>query len=253
MTDGTELREQLLSARALVRRAFAFWRTALVVFLLGEIIAVVYLLVHQPQYRSEAVLLYGERVHAPDEAPPQPRTLVVRMRELLTSRQQLASTVESFDLYGDVRAKYGMSDAVEELKRHLEFRAPGGDTFTIAFRGDSPTQARDVTAHLAERVIEQDAELRKQQASATRDFLADEKKRADKQLKSAEQDLAAFMAEHPRFALDVMPLATGAAIRAAISTPAPEPAQRRRYVRVPAPQKEAEPAPAAPPPEPPWR
>ncbi len=249
--ERTDLREQLVGLASGARRAMGFWRTALVVFLVGEIACVAYLLVHAPHFRSETVLLYSEGVRSPDEAPARPRTLATRMKELSTSRRELARTVEEFDLYPDVRASYGMSDAVEELRKHLEFRAPGGNTFTIAFSGDSPEQAQNVTGKLAERVIEQDSELRKEQASATRDFLAGEKKRAEKQLRNAEQDLAGFMAEHPRFALDVMPLATGAAIRASIAAPGlTSKAPRRRLVRVPAREPEPEPEVAKPAPPP---
>jgi hypothetical protein len=105
---------------------------------------------------------------------------------------------------------------VEELRKHVEFRAPGGDTFSIAFTGNSPTQAQDVTARLAELVIGQDSGLRKKRALVTRDFLEIEERRTESDLRDKEQALASFMGAHPRFAFDVTPLATGAAIRASL-------------------------------------
>jgi hypothetical protein len=115
-----------------------------------------------------------------------------------------------------------VGDAVEELRRHVEFKAPGGDTFSIAFEGSSPSETKRVTERLAQIVIEQDASLRKKQALVTRDFLELEKMGTESHLRDAEQALASFMAAHPRFALDATPLAGGAAIRATMGgAPAP--------------------------------
>ncbi len=68
-----------------------------------------------------------------------------------------------------------MVDAVEELKKRVDFRAPGGDTFSIAFQGSSPNEAQTVTAELARLVIDGDAELRRDQAKVALDFLASER------------------------------------------------------------------------------
>jgi protein tyrosine kinase modulator len=251
-------RERLDAAWALARRALAFWQTALVVLLLGELACAGYFLLRPPRYRSQTVLLYGEIVRAAETGEPAapPKSLAQRMRDLATGRQQLRQVVEEFELYPDIRQSYGTSDAVDELKRHVEFHAPGGDTFTLSFEGDSPEQAERVTARLAELVIDRDANLRQSQATAARDFLAGEKKHAQTRLRDAEQELATFMAEHPRFALDTTPLATGAAIRAMVGSGAgvqskAKAAPRTRLVAVPGPREKppAEPAiekPAAP-------
>ena len=163
------------------------------------------------------------------------RNVTVRMKELLMSRPKLERVVGEFGLYPDVRSELGMGEAVEELKKHIEYRAPGGDTFSIAFTGRSPDEVQGVTKRLAALVIEQDSELRKNQARVTRDFLAAEKAKTEATLRSAERELAAFMAVHPRFALDVTPLATGAAIRATTPgvVPGAQPGPARMTVFVP--------------------
>jgi hypothetical protein len=134
------------------------------------------------------------------------------------SRVSLDAVVREFDLYPEIQKTLGQVDAVEELKKHVEFRAPGGDTFSIAFTGASASAARAVTARLAEVVIGQDSDLRKKQAIVVRDFLETEKRGTEEGLRDAELALASFMAAHPRFALDATPLATGAAIRATLGT-----------------------------------
>jgi capsular polysaccharide biosynthesis protein len=170
----------------------------------------------KPTYKSETVILYSEGIRQTegDEPRDAARGVSTRLREILTSRAELRKIVDQFGLYPGIVHEHGSGDAVEELRHHIEFKAPGGDTFSIAFEGASPAEAKKVTERLAQIVIEQDASLRKKQALVTRDFLELEKMGTDSRLRDAEQALASFMAAHPRFALDATPLAGGAAIRA---------------------------------------
>jgi uncharacterized protein involved in exopolysaccharide biosynthesis len=220
--DG-DLRDQLQGALAFVRRAARFWPTVPIVLAVGGVACALFFLIRKPSYRSETVVLYSQGTSA-SESPEQSgaaRNVTVRMKELLMSRPKLERVVAEFGLYPEVRRDLGAAETVEELKKHVDFRAPGGDTFSIAFVGRSPIEAQKVTARLAGLVIEQDAELRRKQAGETRDFLVAEKAKTEATLRAAERDLAAFMAKHPRFALDTTPLATGAAIRATSVAPSP--------------------------------
>lgn len=222
--DGTtdDAREQIARLRAFSRRALRFWRIPVVLVVVGAIACAVFLTVRRPLYRSETVILYSEGVRSADEAerPDTARSITLRLKEILMSRGALDGVSREFDLYGDVRRTRGSVDAVEELRKHIEFRAPGGDTFSIAFTGASPTEAQRVTARLADLVIGQDSGLRKKRALVTRDFLEIEERTTEADLRDKEQALASFMGEHPRFAFDVTPLATGAAIRASLGASA---------------------------------
>jgi hypothetical protein len=210
-----ELREQVARFSAFVRRTLRFWSSVPLALAVGGLACAGFFLWHKAEYRSETVVLYSQAPTTGDAADSgAARNVTVRLKELLMSRPKLERVIGEFNLYADVRQKLGMAEAVEELEKHVEYRAPGGDTFSIAFVGASPVEAQRVTARLAALVIEQDSELRRNQARVTRDFLVTEKAKTEATLRSAERDLAAFMAEHPRFALDVTPLVTGAAIRA---------------------------------------
>jgi hypothetical protein len=211
--------DELKRITSFFRRALRFWRVPLVCLLLGVVAFVVFDHFNRPKYRSETVILYVEKGGAMDEgteSSDEQRSVTVRLKELLFARSNLERVVNDFNLYPELRKGYGMVDAVEELKKHVDFRAPGGDTFSVAFQGGTPTQAQSVTAELARLVIDGDAELRKDQAKVALDFLVSERQTRDAELRSAEEKLAAFMAEHPRFALDATPLANGAAIRASL-------------------------------------
>lgn len=211
-------REQLAGIFGFLRRALRFWRVPLASLLLGGVAFAVFWHFRQSKFRSETVILYVQKGsgEADTESTDAQRTVTARLKELLFSRPNLERVVSRFNLYPDVRKSYGMVDAVEELKKHVDFRAPGGDTFSIAYEGSAASEAQRVTAELARLVIDDDASLRTGQAKLALEFLAGERQVRDAELRETEAKLAAFMAQHPRFALDTTPLANGAAIRASI-------------------------------------
>jgi uncharacterized protein involved in exopolysaccharide biosynthesis len=213
-----ELREQIGRALALVRRGVRYWYVSLAALIVGGLACFGYFVLQPPTYRSETVLLHTDGIVSADatEATAAPRNIAARVQEQLTSRQLLGRVLEEFDLYPEIRRQYGPVDAVDELKKHVQFKAPGGNTFRIAFDGSSPGQAERVTARLAELVIDEDSELRTTQTRLTQSFLATEKEQTEVHLRDTEHQLASFMADHPRFALDATPLTTGAAIRASV-------------------------------------
>lgn len=216
------LREQLSVVAHFLRKSLRFWPEFLGVLFVGVLAFGLYLQFHEPRYRSETVILYVETGDTTQEVESTDvqRSVTVRLKELLFARPNLERVVQKFELYPELQRQYGMVDAIEELKKHVEFRAPGGDTFSIGFEGSSAQEAQAVTTELARLVLDGDAELRKKQAKVALDFLVGERATRDAELKQAEEKLAGFMAQHPRFALDATPLANGAAIRATLGTPA---------------------------------
>ncbi|HVY29710.1 MAG TPA: hypothetical protein VHB79_24290, partial [Polyangiaceae bacterium] len=237
------LREQLSVVAHFLRKSLRFWRELSGVLALGVLAFAIFLHFHHPRYRSETVILYAETGDTTRdvESSDVQRSVTVRLKELLYARPNLQRVVEKFELYPDLRRKFGMVDAVEELKKHVDFRAPGGDTFSIGFEGGSAHEAQAVTTELAKLVIDGDAELRKKQAKVALDFLVGERATRDAELKQAEEKLAAFMAQHPRFALDATPLANGAAIRATLGGALPGGSTPRGF----APRAGSAPAPLA--------
>jgi uncharacterized protein involved in exopolysaccharide biosynthesis len=221
--NESDMHEEIARVVRFLRRATRFWLPPVVALGLGLAACVAFYFLKKPAYKSETVILYSEGIRQTENGEDSrgSRAVSTRLKEILTSRVELANIVNEFKLYPNTVKTNGIVDAVEELRRHVEFKAPGGDTFSIAFEGSTPEQAKLVTTRLAETVIEQDATLRKKQAVVTRDFLELEKMGTESQLKDAEQALASFMAAHPRFALDATPLATGAAIRATMGGAAP--------------------------------
>jgi len=217
-TDSSaDPRELFRRTSLFARRVLRFWYIPLFVLFAGGFVWVGLDRFLKPAYRSEVVILATEGVRpvdAAEQASAAPRSVAARIQEIVTSRPQLSRAIEQFDLYPDIRRTLGPVDAVDELRKHVQFRALGGDTFKIAFDGTSPPEAQKVTSRLAELVIEEDSRLRKEQAKTTQEFFLAEKAKTEAQLSAAEQELASFIALHPRFAVDTTPLANGAAVRA---------------------------------------
>ncbi|HTQ04116.1 MAG TPA: hypothetical protein VMI54_09670, partial [Polyangiaceae bacterium] len=168
---------ELENLGSFLRRTLHAWPITLLCVSLAAFACCAFIYFRHPSYRSETVILYSAGVRQTDatEQDDNPRNASTRLKELLMSRPKLEAVVREFGLYPDTRAKYGIGDAVDELKRHVEFRAPGGDTFSIAFVGSSPSEAQRVTQALGKLVIEGDSELRKTQAEQARDFLTTER------------------------------------------------------------------------------
>ncbi|HTA90741.1 MAG TPA: hypothetical protein VK745_14220 [Polyangiaceae bacterium] len=217
-----DAREQLARFLLFLRRALGFWLIPSISVVLGCVACAVFLYLHTPRYRSETVIFYSEKGGSSEDSEAgTARTVTLRLKELLLSRATLTHIITDYDPYPDIRRTSGASETIEELKKHIEFKAPGGDTISIAFEGSSPGQAQRVTAELARSVIDKDSELRQTQARAAQDFLKSQGRSSEAELGDAEQKLAAFMAQHPRFALDATPLTSGAAIRATLGAPVP--------------------------------
>jgi hypothetical protein len=214
---------QFRRVRVFVRRTIRQWWVVLAALMLGGVACAVFFVVRTPHYRSETLLFYAEGIRTTDDrggTPAVDRNAPMRLREMLYSRPRLRELITRFDLYGEIRERYGMVDAIDEFRKNIDFRAPGSDTYTIAFRGTSPEQARDVTNALGASLIAEESSMRQAQAKLARDFLAQERERSEDALKRAETALAGFLAQHPSFALDTMLMMpgapqTGAAIRAA--------------------------------------
>jgi uncharacterized protein involved in exopolysaccharide biosynthesis len=244
--DG-DVREQYDKIVRFLRRSVRFWPSFLGVVAVGVIACVVFLTLRKPNYRSETLILYTEGIRSVDATPDPsrlgPRDATVRLREMLLSRPRLLATIEKFGLYPETVEKYGPVDAADELRDNVDFRAPGGDTFSIAFKGKSAEQSQAVTKHLADSLMEDEGALRRAQTRQQREFLTAEWKKTEEALKKAERAIAQFLAEHPELAADAMLLmpgasTTGAAIRAATEptlAPTQAPASVTRWQALPAP------------------
>jgi len=199
-------RDKLDRGLGKLRRCLSFWRRALLVFVVSAIAAVPLSLSMPRSYKSEAVILYQETIRSADltggggdTLPDSARRLGARLREALVSRASLHPIVVDLHLYPHVVEQRGVIDAVDEMRKHITFRAREGDTFEVAFEGTSPDEVQEVTRRLADSLVKEAAVRRAERAKTLKEFVDVESERTNEELKVKEAALASFLAVHPEF------------------------------------------------------
>jgi uncharacterized protein involved in exopolysaccharide biosynthesis len=212
------------------------WKGVVVVAVI-TVASVIFALGRGRIYVSETVLLYRQIINprllgGSDRDRVRVKDVGDRLGEILLSRPNLKRVIRKFGLYPDLIAKNRSVDAVEKMRKAVRFSVRPGDTIHISFTGETPKQVQQVTAFLAERLIEEDMRLRNEQATNTGKFINSELKRVRTELDRREREIARFIAVHPEFARVTTPGAgtAGATIRAQGPQPkAAAPARRLEY------------------------
>lgn len=246
--------EQLDKLLPLVRRAWRLHRTSgIAVGVVCAALTVAVVATRTPEWRSEAVVFYQSNLR-PDALGAGTRSDATLLREMLIGRSRMEELIDRFGLMPPAQQMGRRLDAVEDVRNKISFRTRGNNTFSISFDGRTPEEAQQITAWLVEALVEEDAKHRTDQAKTAKQFLEQEKARAEEELKRKEEDQAKFLADHPEFALAMTAPGgngAGASIRAesARATGADAAARARRIAAAaphpgPAP---AAPAPIAPP------
>jgi len=213
-------REQIDRVMALVRRILSFWKRGLIVFVVGALIVVPIVFTRPRDYRSETVILYHETIRSDlqgDEGGGggDARRVGARLRELLLSRQSLEPIISDLHLFQDKIIRGEAIGAVEEMRKHISFRARDGDTFEISFVGSTPEQAQEVTQRLADCIVKEAENRRTDSAKTLKEFLNTESTRNQVELDKKEAELGSFVAAHPEFT----PRLQGISPQAATATP----------------------------------
>ncbi len=235
MTEGPKTsRDQLTSLIDLLKRAMRHAWIAALITIVGAGLSVVFALSRDPSFASETVLLYQEKISQSvlqgRDVARGGRTLSARYKEMLLSRTNLSEVVEEFALYPDTVKSQGTVAAAEKLRLRIEFRDRGAGTFRIAYLGDSPEEAQQVTARLASLLQDKDESVRREQAEQTKKFLETEKARAENTLFEAESAFAVFVSKHPEFVVETTAGGmgrVGASIRAANEKSSKQPSRSR--------------------------
>jgi uncharacterized protein involved in exopolysaccharide biosynthesis len=198
-------REEAERVFGIVRRCLAFWKRALLVFVVTGAIAGPYSITRPRSYKSETVVLYQESIRSSDitggegGSSETARRVGARLKEALLSRASLEPIITELNLYPTMVERRGLVDAVDEMRKHITFRAREGDTFEIAFEGGSPDEVQEVTKRLADTIVKEAASRRAEQAKVVKEFVGAESDRNKGELRGKEAELAAFLALHPEF------------------------------------------------------
>ena len=207
MAIGTQTpRDKFDQLIAFVRRTMRYWWLIAILTFIGGVLAVAFALTQKPSYLSEAKIFYNERIQSSvlqgRDYGVNTKNLGYQYQEMLMSRTSMIRVVEELDLYPEKRAKQGLDAAIEEFKKFAAFKVRGVGMFNISFLSQDPEQAQKGAKLMVDILLEEDERVRREQASATMNFLLEQKTKINKELDKRQRELAKFLSEHPEFALD---------------------------------------------------
>lgn len=207
MAIGTQTpRDKFDQLIAFVRRTLRYWWLIGIITFIGGVLAVAFAVTQKKSYLSEAKIFYNERIQSSvlqgRDYGVNTKNLGYQYQEMLMSRTSMIRVIEELDLYPEVRAKQGIDAAIEEFKKFAAFKVRGVGMFNISFMSSDPEQAQKGTKLMVNILLEEDERVRREQASATMNFLLEQKTKINKELDKRQRELAKFLSEHPEFALD---------------------------------------------------
>ena len=154
-------------------------------------------------YRSDAfILVEQQRVPEQYVMPNVITNLQDRldaMTQQIESRTRLQALIEEVGLYKKERARYGIDDLVDKMRKNIGVtlvqgtsRQGGVTGFRISFAADNASVAQRITEQLTTLFIDQSMRERTQQSTGTTQFLQSELDGAQKDLADQEQRLREY-------------------------------------------------------------
>ena len=150
-----------------------------------------------PVYRSNTLILI-----TPQKLPSSFITSTVttnlneRMQSIIQeilSRTNLERIVQEFKLYPGVRI---MEDRVASLRAAVSLNLRRNNAFQLSFDSQNPEIAQKIASRLSSLFIEQNLQVREQQALGTTNFINTEAERLRKELEEQEAEVNRFKAAH---------------------------------------------------------
>jgi polysaccharide chain length determinant protein (PEP-CTERM system associated) len=165
----------------------------LVVSLLAAYLATVLPNVYQS---SALILVTPQRVPTSFVASTVTVDLGERMQSItqeIMSRTQLEKIVQEFNLY---LKRVALEDRTNALRKSIKIESRRNNVFQLSFESEDPDKAKHVTSRLASLFIEQNLNVREQQAQGTRSFINAEAERLRKELEEQEAVVTKYKAAH---------------------------------------------------------
>jgi protein tyrosine kinase modulator len=160
-------------------------------------------------YRATAVVLVERPVPESFVRPAVTGELESRLhviKQEILSRTRLTALIDRFDLYPDLRKRYPLDTALDQMRHDMEIELTGpeqvsGRKTTVAFKlsytGASGATVAGVTNALAAFYVEQNYSIRSNEATRTTDFLKAQLDTTKKQLDLREREIREYTSSHP--------------------------------------------------------
>jgi succinoglycan biosynthesis transport protein ExoP len=132
------------------------------------------------------------------------------LTEQITSRSKLLEIIKQFNLYPELREKKTTEEIVQKMRKDIKFKTISANVinqktgrggvatvaFTLSYEGKKASVVQKVANVLASYYIEENLRVRERQASVTTDFLKEELKSLDAQIREEEEKISQFKKEH---------------------------------------------------------
>lgn len=118
------------------------------------------------------------------------------LRPMLTSRTTLENIIEELNLYPERRANEVMDKVVEHMRRYVQVKVSGRDSFQVRFTHTNPKTAQAVCDRLSRLLIERSVSEDLKAARERVDFLRKQVARLEQELKVQDDKILQFKREH---------------------------------------------------------
>jgi polysaccharide chain length determinant protein (PEP-CTERM system associated) len=188
-------RDPLEYLEAPLRYPRAMWLTFLVVSTLGGLLGLTF----PPKYRS-ATLILVEPNKVPDYfvTPMAAETVDKRLqtiRQVVLSRTRLEGVVAEINPYPELAGR-PIAVAVEAMRRDIQIRVQGSDSFSVEYVNRDPKKAAQVTNRLAQQFIADTEYLRDTMTARTLKFIDSNLEEARRALEAREAALRQLKQQH---------------------------------------------------------
>jgi len=148
---------------------------------------------------STLILVTPQRVPTSFVASTVTVDLGERMQSItheILSRTQLGKIVQEFSLYVSGKKALVLEDRINILRKSIKIESRRNNVFQLAFESEDPETAKQVTSRLALLFIEQNLNVREQQAQGTKSFINAEAERLRKELEEQEAVVTKYKVAH---------------------------------------------------------
>jgi len=116
------------------------------------------------------------------------------IQEIL-SRTQLSRIVQEFDLYPSNKPA-SVEERIEKLRKAVKVELRRNNVFQLSYESNDPAMAERITARIGSLFIEQNLQIREQQAFGTKSFMNAEANRLRRELEEQETVVNRYKAAH---------------------------------------------------------
>jgi len=126
------------------------------------------------------------------------RDLNERMQSIIQeilSRTRLEKIVQEFDLYPGMK-NFAIDQRIAKLRKSIKVDSPRYNVLYLSYESSSPSTAKEVTGRITSLFVQQNQEIRRQEAVGTKSFIDAEADRLRKELEQQETVVNQYKSAH---------------------------------------------------------